>query len=124
MKQGDKLNAFQSGILGLTSTFEDFARLEVTIADAYGIKSVQRNQIEYLTDERGKMIVNSVGRFECQEADFAQAMAGRWQGDSKLGKQSSSYHVHYTYYYSLDLANYVGRVYARDIDAFGYRFGE
>ena len=119
---GASLNSFQTMVLRNTRDFTDFVRLEASVVDTDGTKSVQRSQKEYLSDTSGNLIVDFVGRFERLENDLNAALADRIGRRLDLKRVNASKHAHYSTYYSSELAEEVGRRCRQDIEAFGYRF--
>ncbi|MBV9528576.1 sulfotransferase family 2 domain-containing protein [Sphingomonas sp.] len=124
--------------------FADFAEGSLHRADTYwagGIHIIP--QSDYLTDDRGQIIVDFVGRFETLRKDFT-SVAERLRIDMPLPHcNSSSHHGRfarlrqlvaggaskaggkgrpYQDYYDLRLRELVGSFYAEDIERFGYRF--
>jgi chondroitin 4-sulfotransferase 11 len=124
LSDGRPLNNFHRFVLERTETFKDFLEnCDEEIADSDGRKWVYRNQLDYLTNSSGKMIVDFVGRFETISQDFAliaQKINGRFV---PLSHTNQSVHRHYTDYYTPALADKVASRYAADIKAFGYIFG-
>ncbi len=119
---GEKLNAFQTLVLTRAKTFADFVRLKDCVVDPDGRKSVHFNQIDYLTDAEGEIIVDFVGRFEHLGRDLDTALSGRLGRRIDLPHLNASSRGDYRKFYSPDLAEEVARIYERDIRAFGYRF--
>lgn len=74
-----------------------------------------------LTDERGELLVDFVGRYEHLEDDFADVC--RRAGIAvPLGRLNRSDHAHYREYYDDETRSIVERHFARDIERFGYAF--
>ncbi len=123
-ENGSTLNAFQIFVLLRATTFEEFLEnCDEDIADTDGRKWIYRNQLDYLTDSSGRLIVDFVGRFEWLQKDF-QAVAQKALGGPVLLPQTNrSSHEHYSDYYSTAMAEKVRVRFKRDIDAFGYVFG-
>jgi hypothetical protein len=120
---GQPLNRFQSFVLERARTFEEFLdRCDEEVVDPDGRKWIYRNQIEYLTDEAGQLMVDFVGRFETLTQDF-ETVRQKLGVVQVLPTENRSGHDHYTQYYSSAMAENVGRRYERDIARFGYRFG-
>ena len=123
--EGRPMNGFQRYVLSNAGTFEDFIRkCGEEYRDHDGSKWIYRNQVDYLTDSSGALLVDFVGRFENLPADFGVVAA-------RLGLQSAPMpHINrsnrrlYAEYYSDELRHIVAHRYARDIAAFGYDFGE
>lgn len=110
-------NAFQRYVREGFPTFESF----VTGATTGPGAKTTRNQLDYLADEAGRLIVDFVGRHENVEADFA-AVAARLGLDRELPRINVSRHGAYRTYYSEATRAIVEERFARDIAAFGYRF--
>jgi hypothetical protein len=93
-----------------------------TVRDYDGTKSLCRNQIDYLVDWRGRLIVDFVGRFEAIEADAGLLFRRLGLEGVRLPRVNPSEHQHYSAYYTDELAAVVAHRYRRDVEAFGYRF--
>ncbi|HEV8014439.1 MAG TPA: sulfotransferase family 2 domain-containing protein [Stellaceae bacterium] len=120
-----QLNKFHDYVLRRARNFEEFiANCTDEVVDDDGRKHVFRNQIDYLVDEKGTVIVDFIGRFECLQRDFTEVSTRIGIARTDLPRVNMSQHAHYTEYYSPALAERVGRLYARDIATFGYRFGD
>jgi chondroitin 4-sulfotransferase 11 len=78
-------------------------------------------QSHFVINRTGKVMVDFVGRFERLEEDFGQ-VARRLGRDVRLPKSNTSNHEHFTSCYDEETREIVRRVYARDIEAFEYRF--
>lgn len=120
---GKRLNAFQHYVLTKATTFEEFLRnCDDDIDDDDGRKHIFRNQVDYLRDGDGAIMVDFVGRFEHLARDI-EAIAGRAGiQPARLPWLNATERRHYSSYYSPSLAALVAERYAADIDAFGYRF--
>jgi hypothetical protein len=106
-----------------SNSFEEFIhRCTADVADRDGRKSFCRNQVEYLTDEEGRLIVDFVGRYESLHQDTERLFTRLGLAGVKLPHVNPSNHRHYSTYYSDDLAEVVRHRYARDIETFGYEF--
>jgi hypothetical protein len=123
--EGRPMNGFQRYVLGNAATFEDFIR---NCGDEYrdrdGSKWIYRNQVEYLTDSSGALLVDFVGRFENLPADFGFVAARLGLKSTLIPHVNRSTRRLYAEYYSDELRAIVAHRYARDIAAFGYEFGE
>jgi hypothetical protein len=119
-----QVNAFQRMVLTRANTFEEFLlNCDEVIADHDGTKHIFRNQIDYLTDPQGEMLVNFVGRFERLQED-ADAVADRLGVPPlRLPHLNRSARRPYAEYYPSSLRDLVAEKYARDISAFGFAFG-
>ena len=117
-------NKFVAYVLQAVSFEEFITRCTDEIVDADGRKYIFRNQIDYLVDDNGKVIVDFIGRFERLQSDFDEVTKHLGLARTELPRVNTSRHSAYTNYYTPAMAETIGRLYARDIAAFGYRFGE
>lgn len=78
-------------------------------------------QSRFVTDARGRLIVDYVGRFEHLEADF-QRICDRAGLDATLVRRNQSRHQDYRDYYDRRTIDLVAQGYRRDIELFGYAF--
>lgn len=84
-------------------------------------KSFLFNQVDYLTDETGRLAVSFVGRFENFAADANEALR-RIGIESEVPRLNTSVRSDYRDYYSPRTRDLVARRFARDIETFGYEF--
>jgi Sulfotransferase family len=118
-------NSFFGYVLKRAKSFEDFLlRCDDEVVDSDGRKSIFRNQIDYLVDDGGAVIVDFVGRFERLQEGFDEISRRLGRAPVALSRTNASQHATYTDYYTPVTAEMVARRYARDIAHFGYRFGE
>ena len=116
-------NIFFKYVLENATTFEEFiCNCQNEINDTDGIKCIFRNQIDYLTDDNEKMIVDFIGRFENLSTDFATVTTKIYGTPKNLPIVNSSHHAAYQSYYTHHTQQLVADAYARDIKAFGYTF--
>ncbi|MFT6276294.1 MAG: hypothetical protein ACJAZ0_002399 [Halioglobus sp.] len=78
-------------------------------------------QWHWLIDEKGKSLVDFVGRFENLNQDFA-TISDRLSPGSSLGHVKPSSRGSYQNYYNEETQALIETSFAEDIDAFGYRF--
>jgi hypothetical protein len=122
--QGAKFNRFFTYILQNGHSFEDFIlNCDADIEDIDGRKCIFRNQLDYVTDSEGRIIVDYIGRFETLAVDFNQLSAKLRLPDDRLEHKNRSDHKPYTAYYTPETRARVEIAYARDIAAFNYEFG-
>ncbi len=118
-------NEFFGYVMQHARSFEEFIwRCTSEIIDTDGRKYIFRNQIDYLVDDNGAIIVDFVGRFERLQEGFDEVTARLGLPGVELPRINVSRHSPYADYYTPAMAEEVGRRYARDIERFGYRFGE
>jgi hypothetical protein len=122
---GEAPNAFQRYVLDRAKTFEEFlVNCGDEISDADGRKYIFRNQIDYLSDESGEVIVDFIGRFERLQDDMDQVSNRIGMDRVVLPRVNRSEHKSYRAYYTQETAALVADRYRRDLDVFGYRFGD
>jgi hypothetical protein len=97
-------------------TFEDF------VLGAPTIPKVGRTQVDMLTRPDGSL-VDFVGRTESFSTDLAvvRERLGLPQPEAEPQRNRSS-HGHYSTYYTPELRDHVAKVYAADVETFGYEF--
>jgi hypothetical protein len=118
-------NAFFGYVLGRARSFGDFLLCcDDEIVESDGRKNIFRNQIDYLIDDSGTMMVDFVGRFERLQEGFDEISCRLGRTPVALSRTNASQRAAYTGYYTPATAEMVARRYARDIAQFGYRFGE
>ena len=102
--------------------FAQFVRSSATIYRRWGPMSIGFNQLDYLTDEHGTLLVNDVYRFEDFENECRRLGARigvKWR---TIPHRNFHQHRHYSTYYTDELRDIIHQKYAKDIEAFGYRF--
>jgi hypothetical protein len=84
-----------------------------------------RPQHEFVTDADGKLDIDFVGRNETMQASYDAICARLGVPSTPLGRvNATSERPPYTEFYTPMLVDLVGRAYARDLELFGYRYGE
>lgn len=79
------------------------------------------NQVDYLSDASGRLLVDFVGRFENWTEDARELSRRLGIQVDDWPRRNSSRHRHYADYYDPDTAAIVAARFTRDIEAFGYR---
>jgi len=121
--QGGYFNNFFAYVLGRARTFEDFIlNCGDDVEDPDGFKCIFRNQIDYVIDADGQVMVDFIGRFETLESDFRHVLAETGRPATALEHVNRSRHRPYQDYYSPKTRDIVEKAYARDIARFEYRF--
>ena len=106
------------------STFEEFI---YNCTDEVRIKegvyySFAYNQLDYLTDENGNLLVDFVGKLENFEQDLPEAFNRIGVELEAIPRKNSSDHRHYSTFYAPDTEKIVRERFKRDIEYFGYEF--
>ena len=121
-EQDAATNRFWEYVRRRARSFEEFLlHCTDTVEDHDGRKSILFNQLDYLTDERGEVIVDFIGRYESLEQDAAPLFR-RLNVNAVLPHVNGSRHGHYSAYYTDRTRDLVALRYRRDIDHFGYTF--
>jgi chondroitin 4-sulfotransferase 11 len=118
-----QLNRLWQYVLSNASNFREFLeRCTDTIEDTDGVKSFAYNQLDYIADENGQVIVDFIGRFESFSKDVAEVARHLKIEKYELPSENKSQHDHYSEYYTADTKRLVAKRYARDIEYFDYTF--
>src|SRR5205823_3086961 len=89
-------NRFWEYVRGRANSFDDFLlHCTDTIDDHDGRKSILYNQVDYLSDERGRVIVDFIGRFEDLGADARTLFERLGLEPPMLPHVNRSSHRHY-----------------------------
>ena len=123
-------NDFSNYLLDHSFSFSEFLRCtEIIHETAPGEydgrtpypKSIAFNQIDYVSDATGRVLVDFIGRFEnlVDDYHFLKTKIGLHHPLQHLNQTE---HRHYRSYYSDEDAEHVRAMYSRDIEAFGYEF--
>jgi chondroitin 4-sulfotransferase 11 len=123
MKMSQSGNVFFNYVLENATNFEEFLfNCQDEIHDMDGHKWIFRNQLDYLLDEHGDLMVDFIGRFELLEDNFKTFTSQYLNRSYSISKINASNHSKYQKYYTEKTRLLVANAYKKDIDAFGYTF--
>ena len=79
------------------------------------------NQLGWISDNDGNLLVDYVGKFENIDADFKE-VCDRINKPFYLPHVNKSKHKHFTEYYSSQTRDIISKIFAKDIEKFNYTF--
>lgn len=118
-----KYNKIRQYVLDNTNSFEEFiCKCTDTIDDSDGKKSFWYNQLDYVSDGDGNVMMDYIGRFKNIVEDTGIVFKKLGIEGVSLPHKNSSQHRNYRTYYTDETRDIVAERYARDIEYFGYEF--
>lgn len=113
----------QKYVLDNSKNFEEFIKkCTDIIVDNDGIKSCAFNQLDYISDEKGKIIIDFIGKLENLEEDFKKIIEMKKLPKINLPHLNSYPHKDYKKYYSEETKEIIKKRFNKDIKFFGYKF--
>ena len=88
----------------------------------YSKYCTRRNCLDFVSDNVSTIIVDFVGRQETLQQDFDTVMETIGLSKTKLPESNTTEHEHYSRYYTRKIRKLIAEFFAKDIEAFGYRF--
>jgi len=117
--QGKSSNDLHSG--EIVNRFDSFRNFTINLNNVYSeFKSSHWQSQTAWFESR----VDFIGRFESLQEDFNIVCGKIGIPKQKLPHENKSKHKHYTEYYDDETREIVAEKYAKDIEYFGYKFGE
>ncbi len=107
-----------------SSTFEEFIH---NCTDEIEVKkdvyySFAYNQLDYVTDRNGDLLVDFIGRFENFEKDLVKVLSRLGIEPESLPYENRGSHGHYSSFYTPETEMIVRERFKKDIESFGYEF--
>ena len=111
-------------VLDNSSTFEEFIK---NCTDEIEIKkgvfhSLTYNQLDYVSDRDGNLLVDFIGRFENFQSDLLEVSNRLGLEVESIPHTNRSGHRHYSSFYTPETEMIVRERFKRDIEYFGYEF--
>ncbi len=102
--------------------FEDYIEWIMTTKKPYA-RGATKFQYEMLTDADGKILLDFIGRYENLKQDFSH-VCQILNIEAPLPQLNRTVHRDYRTYYTEKTKNRVADYFRKDIELFGYRFGD
>ena len=111
-----------------TKSFDSFCLgLKDIVLEPVGFYNVRglsqcNQQVDWLFDKDGRLIVDFIGRFENLQSDFEKICDRTGITARRLPRVNITKHRHYSAYYTVETRQVVEELFKKDIETFGYSF--
>ena len=124
MEQGKRQFLLWRYVLDNSSSFDEFIRnctgeIEIKKGVFY---SFTFNQLDYVSDQHGNLLVDFIGRFENFQSDLLEVSNRVGLELDSIPHRNRSPHKHYSSFYTPETEMIVRDTFKRDIEYFGYEF--
>lgn len=124
LKNGGRNQEDYKDYRDLFSKYENFKETVLNWEEVFFDQIHFKSQSDWICDNDGNIIVDFVGKFENLQQDFDIVCDRIQMPRKKLPHVNKTNRKHYTEYYDDEIREIVAKKYARDIEYFGYKFGE
>ena len=109
---------------GEFSLLTDWCNHSPNLQRIFGNHSPFDKQLDWISDKDGNVLADYIGKLETMQNDFNIICDKIGIPQQQLPHKNKSKHKHYTEYYDDETKEIVAEKYAKDIEYFGYEFGE
>jgi len=124
LEQRREHNLLWRYVLENSSTFEEFIRNctgKIEVNEGV-VHSFMFNQLDYVTDGDGNLLVDFIGRFENFHNDLLEVSNRLGIDPGSIPHKNPSPHSHYSLFYTPETAMIVSERFKKDVEYFGYQF--
>ncbi len=118
----ESANYMQKQVLKRANSFKEFILNCEDVQSKVGWLPFKNNQLDYLTDKNGKVIVDFIGRFETYEESVKLLLHMLDMPVSDIPHINKTNHTRYQDYYDSQTKAIVAKRFERDLEFFKYRF--